>query len=234
MDTETVANAEGLLRESFTALHNAAGSSASPDDLVAVLRLAAAAEREIQRVTVETVAAMQRRGVFAEHGQRPHTALCGSARDRTRRGPPDRHRRRTGLPADRPARAGPAPLLPGAAAAFAAGTASLRHVEVIARLLAGPAAQRLPLDTAAEAGSPDRRQDRRVHPDRAAQLGQQTDRHARPGRRRTRRRPGTRAGQRTVVDPQPQRVRRPAQGPVRQRRGLRSRSPPCSTPKPPR
>ena len=114
------------------------------------------------------------------------------------------------------------PLLPGAAAAFAAGTASLRHVEVIARLLAGPAAQRLPLDTPAGGGSPDRRQDRRVHPDRAAQLGHQTDRHARPGRRRTRRRPGTRAGQRTTVDPQPERVRWPAQGPVRQCRALRS------------
>jgi hypothetical protein len=77
VDTGPVALAEGLLRESFTALHDAGGPAASPDDLVAVLRLAAAAEREAQRVTVETVAAMQQRGVFAEHGQRPQTALCG-------------------------------------------------------------------------------------------------------------------------------------------------------------
>ncbi len=39
------------------------------------------------------------------------------------------------------------PLLPGTAAALDAGTAGLRHVEVIARLLDGPAARRLDPDT---------------------------------------------------------------------------------------
>ena len=76
MTTGAIADAEGSLRESFTALRDAAGPPASPDGLIAVLRVAAVFEREAQRITVETVAAMQRDGVFTKHGQRPHTALC--------------------------------------------------------------------------------------------------------------------------------------------------------------
>ena len=58
------------------------------------------------------------------------------------------------------------------------------------------------------------REDRRVHPQRAARLGHQAGRGTGPGRREAGR-PATAAGQRAVLDPPPR--RRQDQGPVRRR-----------------
>ena len=141
MASDPVEQAEGLLREALTVLRAAAGTDASDDDLVAVLRVQAAVERELQRVAVDTVAALQRRGTFAERGQRPETALAdlwGVERVEARRVvlAAEQVSPRVDLQGQvLPAR------LPATAAAFAAGAASVRHVEVVARLLGGPTAE---------------------------------------------------------------------------------------------
>jgi hypothetical protein len=118
-----------------------------PDD--SLLREALESSRELARlvsqVQVETVAALERSGAFAAAGyRRPESAVAnvltverGRAREITR------------------AAAGVCPrvdlqgqvlptALPATAVVFAAGAASLAHVEVIGRLLDGAAARRLP------------------------------------------------------------------------------------------
>ena len=96
---------------------------------------------------MDTVAVLQRRGTFTQRGQRPVTAiadLLGVEHVEARRvvtaaehvGP------RTDLQGQvLPAR------LPATAAAFAAGEVGARHVEVIARLLDGRIAAKLPPQT---------------------------------------------------------------------------------------
>ena len=115
--------------------------------LIEMLRVGAAVERAAQRVGVRAVAALQRRGVFAQLGQRPVTALADLL------GVEHVEARRVVTAAEQvipradlqgqvlPAR------LPATAQAFAAGQASVRHVEVIARLMGGAAAGRLTPDT---------------------------------------------------------------------------------------
>ena len=143
MSNEAVDHAEKVLRDGFVALATAAGSDAGDEDLIAVLRVHAWAERATQRAMVDTVADMQRRGVFARHGQRPETALAdlwGVERRQARRvvTAAEQATPRVDLQGQvLPAR------LPGTAAAFAAGDADLQHVEVIARLMGGPVAARL-------------------------------------------------------------------------------------------
>ena len=139
-----VDDAEKLFSDGFAVLAAAAGADAVDEDFVAVLRVQAAVERAVQRAMVDTVAVMQRRGVFARHGQRAVTALAdlwGVERVEARRvvvaadlATPRVDLQGQVLPAQ----------LPGTAAVFAAGDASLRHVDTIARLMASPAARRLP------------------------------------------------------------------------------------------
>ena len=120
------------------------GSMASDEDLVAVLRLCEHLARQADQVTVDAVAGLQRRGVFAERGyQSPAAALSdllGWERPEARRRvvAAEHVTPRIGLDgATLPAR------LPAAAAVFAAGKARLAHVDAVARVLASPSAQRL-------------------------------------------------------------------------------------------
>jgi hypothetical protein len=141
---------EGLLRDvlvELSAVEFDPADSADDDGLIELLRVGAAVERAVQRVGVQAVAALQRRGVFARLGQRPVTALADLL------GVEHVEARRVVTAAEQvvpradlqgqvlPAR------LPATAEAFAAGAASLRHVEVIARLMGGAAASRLTPDT---------------------------------------------------------------------------------------
>src|SRR3954454_1048560 len=157
---------EGLLGEVLVELSDVEfDSSESFDDdaLIEVLRVGAAVERAAQRVGVRAVAALQRRGVFARLGQRPVTALddlLGVEHVEARRVVTAAEQV---IPrADLQGQVLPA-RLPATAAAFAAGAASLRHVEVIARLMGGAAASRL---------SPDARQS--LEQQLAAQVGSYT------------------------------------------------------------
>ena len=110
--------------------------------MIELLRVGAAVERAAQQVGVHAVAALRRRGVFAQLGQRPVTALADLL------GIEHVEARRVVIAAeqviprvDLQGQVLPAEL-PATADAFAAGTASLRHVEVIARLMGGAAAAR--------------------------------------------------------------------------------------------
>ena len=135
--------------------------------MIELLRVGAAVERAAQRVGVQAVAALQRRGVFAQWGQRPVTALADLL------GIEHVEARRVVVAAEQvvpradlqgqvlPAR------LPATAEAFAAGQASVRHVDVITRLMGGAAATRLSPNPG-ERGTAARRPGRDLHPDRAA------------------------------------------------------------------
>ncbi len=158
---------EGLLKDVLVELSAVEiDSSESGDDasLIEMLRIGAAVERAAQRVEVDAVAALQRRGVFAQLGQRPVTALAdllGIEHVEARRvvTAAEQVIPRTDLQGQvLPAR------LPATADAFTAGTASVRHVEVIARLMGGAAATRLSPDTRAERGTAARRAGRRTTP----------------------------------------------------------------------
>ena len=144
------AKAERLLDSAFAALRQAA-ARATDTDLVDGLRISARIENQAQRFAVDTVAALTQRGVFARHGQRPEYAvadLLGVEHGEARRvvAAAEQARPRVDLQGQ------PLPpRLPGTAAALDAGTAGLRHVEVITRLLDGPAARRLDPDTWADA-----------------------------------------------------------------------------------
>ena len=137
------ATAQRLLVQAADAVLDAAGSS-SDAELVALLSTCEAVVRRLDRVTVDAVAALDRRGVFAEHGYRsPVQALSdllGWERFEARRRvtAAEQVTPRTGLDG-----AVLAARLAATAAVFAAGRTGLRHVEVIARVLASRAAGRL-------------------------------------------------------------------------------------------
>ena len=130
------AAAQRLLVQAADALLDAAGSS-SDAELVALLSTCESVVRRLDRATVDAVAALDRRGVFAEHGYRsPVQALSdllGWERFEARRRvtAAEQVTPRTGLDgAVLPAR------LAATAEVFADGRTGLRHVEVIARVLA--------------------------------------------------------------------------------------------------
>jgi hypothetical protein len=121
------------------------------EELLAALRSQAGLERAVQRAMVDTVAELQRRGTFAERGQRPTTALADLL------GLEPFEARLLVLAAehvvprvDLQGQVLP-PRLPATAAAFTSGAASLRHVQAIAQLLNGPAAERLAAEVRAGA-----------------------------------------------------------------------------------
>jgi 5-methylcytosine-specific restriction protein A len=118
--------------------------SGSDVELVALLSTCDTVVRRLDRVTVDAVAVLERRGVFAERGYTSVSAalsdLLGWERFEARRRvvAAEQVTSRVGLDgAVLPAR------LPATALVFADGRASLRHVEVIARVLGSDAAQRL-------------------------------------------------------------------------------------------
>jgi len=138
-----VAFAEGLLSEAVAELRDAMGADALDDEIVAALRVGYGVERELQRVRVGAVAALLRRGVFAQRGQRAEYAVADLL------GIDFAEARQVVIvaehvipPTDLQGQVLPA-RLPATAAAFAAGVVGLRQVEVIARVMAGPAAERL-------------------------------------------------------------------------------------------
>ena len=146
-DGGQIARLEGLLRDVLAELSTIEFSDPDnggiDDSLLEMLRVGAAVERAAQQVAVHAVGVLQRRGTFARWGQRPVTALAdllGIEHVEARRvvTAAEQALPRTDLLGQvLPAR------LPATAAAFTTGTATLRHVEVIARLLSGPAAARL-------------------------------------------------------------------------------------------
>ena len=165
---------EGLLKDVLVELSAVEfDSPESGDDaaLIELLRVGAAVERAAQRVGVQAVAALQRRGVFAQLGQRPVTALAdllGIEHVEARRvvTAAEQVVPRTDLQGQvLPAR------LPATADAFAAG-----HGQRAARRSHRPADGRGGRDPAVprdpgERGAAARRAGRQLHPDRAARLG---------------------------------------------------------------
>ena len=132
-----------LLAQAFDALAAVAGSG---DDaaLVGVVSRCDAAVRRLDRVSVDAVAALERRGVFAAHGYKSSAAAVADLLGVE----PFEAKRRVTAAEQVTARVGldgtvlPA-RLPATAAVFAAGAASLRHVEAITRVLGSAAAGRL-------------------------------------------------------------------------------------------
>ena len=115
-----------------------------PDEALSVLTLCEGVARRLDRVVVGIVADLVRRGVFAERGYRDAvTALADllgwdRAEARRRVSAAEQVCPRAGLDGS--------PLaarLPVTAEKFVGGSASLRHVDVISRVLASPAARRL-------------------------------------------------------------------------------------------
>jgi 5-methylcytosine-specific restriction protein A len=137
------AAAQRLLVQAADALLEAAGSS-SDAELIALLGTCESVVRRLDRATVDAVAALDRRGVFAEKGYRsPAQALSdllGWERFEARRRvvAAEQVTPRTGLDGSVLAA-----RLPATAEVFAAGRTGLRHVEVIARVLASKPAGRL-------------------------------------------------------------------------------------------
>lgn len=138
-----LALAHRLLTEAVDALAGAAGQ-AGDVELISVLTLGEGTVRRLDRVTVGALAELERRGTFAERGYRsPATALgdlLGWERFDARRRlvAAEQVHLRTGLDGT------PLPpRLPATAEAFDEGAASLRHVEVVARVLGSDAAGRL-------------------------------------------------------------------------------------------
>jgi hypothetical protein len=142
--TERLATAHRLLDQAVDELCAAAGTGASDDELLAVLTLCEGLARRLDRLVVDTVTALERRGTFAERGYKTTAGalgdLLGWERFEARRRvvAADQVSARVGLDGTAlPAR------LPATAEVFAAGQAGLRHVEVIARLLGSASAERL-------------------------------------------------------------------------------------------
>ena len=120
------------------------GRTRADDELLSVLTICEGATRRLDQVAVAAVATLERRGTFTERGYKSAAGalgdLLGWERFEARRRvvAAEHICPRTGLDGTTlPAR------LPATAAGFTAGQASLRHVEVIARVLASAPACRL-------------------------------------------------------------------------------------------
>ena len=138
-----LATAQNLFAQALEALRGVAHAG-SAAERVSVPRLCETVARQLDQVTVATVAGLDRDGVFAERGYKSPTQALSDLVGWERF---EAHRRttaaeqvvsRVGLDGSPlPAR------LPATAEVFAAGRTGLRHVEVIARLLGSKAAVRL-------------------------------------------------------------------------------------------
>ena len=144
MSGSPVVAAHRLVVEAVDALAEAAGPAATPDEALSVLTLCEGVTRRLDQLVVGLVADLVRRGVFAERGYRDTVTavadLLGWDRAEARRrvSAAEQVCPRTGLDGTAlPAR------LPATAEKFAVGAVSLRHVDVITRVLGSPAARRL-------------------------------------------------------------------------------------------
>jgi Domain of unknown function (DUF222) len=139
-----LAHAHRLLTEAVDTLAAAAGSGAGDDELLSALTLCEATARRLDRVTVAALADLERRGVFTERGYRSTVTALGDLLGWERF---DARRKLVAAEHIRPRTALDGtvlpPRLPATAAAFEDGAASLRHFEVVARVLDTPAAGRL-------------------------------------------------------------------------------------------
>lgn len=144
MSSDRLARAHRLLTEAVAALEEATGPGATAEERLSVLTLCEGAVRRLDRVTVSTVAGLDRDGTFTERGYRnPANALAdllhwdrADARRRTLAA--DHVHPRTGLDGtELPAR------LPTTAHRFTEGRIGLRHVHVIATVLGSHAARRV-------------------------------------------------------------------------------------------
>jgi Domain of unknown function (DUF222)/HNH endonuclease len=136
--------AHRLLTEAIDELCAAAEAGATDDELLSVLTLCEGTSRRLDRLTVASLSTLERRGTFAERGYKSTASalgdLVGWERFEARRRliAAEQVCPRVGLDATPlPAR------LAATAEVFSAGRTGLRHVEVIARVLATPAADRL-------------------------------------------------------------------------------------------
>jgi hypothetical protein len=144
MSSERLASAHHLLTEAVAALEAAAGPDATPDERMSVLTLCEGAVRRLDRITVATVADLDRDGTFTERGYRtPALALADllnwdrpDARRRTLAAE-HVHPRRTLEGTELP------PALPATAERFADGRIGLRHVDVVATVMNSHAARRI-------------------------------------------------------------------------------------------
>ena len=205
--------------QAFDALDSIAETGLDAD-LLALLTRCENAARRLDRTAVSAVAALERRGVFAEKGYKSSAAaladLLGWERFEARR---------RVVAAEQVTAAGRTGRLRAAGAAAchrrnvrgrAGEPATRRRDRARARhALRATTHARAVGGCRVRAGG----QDRRLHPLRAAGLGCRAGRGARPGRRRARR-SATGAGQRAAPDPDGDR-RRQNQGPDRRRRDVR-------------
>src|SRR6185295_4020791 len=76
MSTTALTDAQRLLLQAVDALDQAAGSGGDAE-LVSVLTLCETVVRRLDRVTVGAVAALERRGVFAEKGHKSAAGALG-------------------------------------------------------------------------------------------------------------------------------------------------------------
>jgi Domain of unknown function (DUF222)/HNH endonuclease len=143
MPEDRLAAAHRLLNQAVDALGDVA-SSGGDAELVSMLTVCEGVARRLDRVAVDAVATLERRGVFAQRGYscpaRALSDLVGWERfeARLRATAAAQVTPRVGLDgAALPAR------LPATAAIFAVGEAGLRHVDAIARVLDSAAAKRL-------------------------------------------------------------------------------------------
>ncbi|GAA1293153.1 HNH endonuclease signature motif containing protein [Pseudonocardia aurantiaca] len=144
MDTGLVGRAYRLLTEAADALAAAATPSATDAELLSALTLCEGLTRRLDRVVVDAVAELQRRGTFAERG---YKSTAGALADLLGWERFEARRRVTAAEHVSPRIGLDGAVLPARLAAtadvFAAGRTGLRHVEVIARVLASPSAARL-------------------------------------------------------------------------------------------
>ncbi|MBP2364657.1 HNH endonuclease signature motif containing protein [Pseudonocardia parietis] len=147
MSSDRLTAAHRLLTEAVAALDDATGPAAEGDELLSVLTLCEGMTRRLDRITVSTIATLDRRGTFTERGYRnPALALAdllnfdrADARRRTRAA--EQVHPRTALDGT------PQPaVLPATAERFADGRIGLRHVDVIATVLGSHAARRIDPD----------------------------------------------------------------------------------------
>ena len=144
MSEDPLEVASRLFAQAVEALRAAAGPAASAADLLGVLTVGEGVRRALDQAGVGALADLERRGTFGERGYRSSAAALGDLLGWDRG---DARRHLTAAEQVRP-RAGLdgtplPPRLPANAAAFDAGVASLRHVEVVARVLGSAAAGRL-------------------------------------------------------------------------------------------
>ncbi len=144
MPASPVATAHRLLTEAIDTLSAAADAGPTDAELLSMLTVCEGLTRQLDRLTLETISTLQRRGTFTERG---YKSTAGALADllgwelfeaRRRVHAAEHVCPRTALDGTRLP-----PRLPATAAAFTAGHTRLRHVEVIAKLLDSPAAHRL-------------------------------------------------------------------------------------------